>query len=569
MVSSLKIAASLLSYIALSTSSPTPRAVSGYAPYPATCPSTQLVRTATGISDSEASYIAQRYQKASQALGTWLKNVDESFEAGQGSWGGHGGWSDWGGSGTGKAPVLALASSGGGYRAMLAGAGIVKGFDSREANQTGVSGIYQALTYHAGLSGGSWLLSSIAGNNFPTISSLQSNLWNTTIQDSLLAPEILLSPQAAPIYSAVEADIQAKRAAGFQTTVIDPWGRLLSYALLHGADGGVADTLSGIASLSNFTSHNAPYPLITSLGSDRTINGVCIPQANATQYEFHPYEFGSWDDGVNAFVVSEYLGTSFSNGQPNGSCITNYDQLGYVLGTSSNVYGSICSPIPAVNSTGTSSNTLVEDLAALAAPGQPGVPESGVFGLYPNPFHNFPSSSLVSAQPTLELVDGGVGVAFQGNPIWPFLHRENVDVLIVNDNSADTAGNFPNGSEIYHTYQAATAAGLTRMPVIPPPATFVSESLNQRPTFFGCNSNDTLTIIFIPNYNYTFDSGTSTTKIQYYANQTDAMIANGVQTANCGGEANWPLCLGCGIMKKSGETLPGGCAACFDEYCFN
>ena len=569
------VLAYLLSCAALCTASPTPRAVSGYAPVPATCPSTQLVRTASGISAPESSYIDQRYQKASKALCSWLKSVDATFECGQGSSDGHscsGGWGDWsggsGGSGEGKAPVLALTSSGGGYRAMLCGAGVIKGFDSREGNKTGVSGIYEALTYHAGLSGGSWLLSSIIGNNYPTIGSLQA-LWDTTIQSSLLVPQILLSPQAAPVYSAVEADIQAKLAAGFETSIIDPWGRLLSYALLSGADGGVMDTMSGIAALSNFTSHNAPYPIITALGSNRLIDEVCIPQPNATQYEFHPYEFGSWDDGVDAFVVSEYLGTSFSNGEPNGTCVTHYDQLGYVLGTSSNVFGAVCGPIPAANSTAVSALTLVENLAELVAPGLPGVPESAIFGLYPNPFHNYPASSLVSAQPTLELVDGGVGIGFQGNPIWPFLNRENVDVIIVNDNSADTLYNFPNGSEILHTYQAAAAAGLTRMPVIPSVATFVSEGLNQKPTFFGCNTNDTVTIIYMGNYNYTYQSGTSTGKIQYYKNETDGMIANGVDIANYGGKANWPLCLGCGIMKKSGETLPSGCAACFKEYCFN
>ena len=555
------LAACLVLYVASTTAAPTPRAVSGYAPIPATCPSTQLVRTASGISDAESTYIDQRYQKASQALESWLKSVDESFDLG------HGGWSDWGGKG--DAPVVALTSSGGGYRATLTGAGVVKGFDGREANKTGVSGLYQALTYHAGLSGGSWLLSSIIGNNYPTIGSLQANLWDTTIQSSLLVPQILLSPQAARIYSAVEADIQAKRAAGFEPSIIDAWGRLLSYALLYGTDGGVMDTMSGVASTSNFTSHNAPYPIITALGSNRLIDGTCIPQPNATQYEFHPYEFGSWDDGVDAFVVSEYLGTSFSNGKPSGTCITHYDQLGYVLGTSSNVFGAACGPVPAVNSTAVSSVTLVEDMAEIVAPGQKGVPESEIFGLYPNPFHNFPSSSLVSAQPTLELVDGGVGVAFQGNPIWPFINRENVDVVIVNDNSADTATNFPNGSEIVHTYQAASPAGLTRMPVIPSVATFVSENLNQKPTFFGCNTNDTVTIIYIPNFNYTFQSGQSTGKIQYYKNETDGMIANGVEIANYGGKADWPLCLGCGIMKKSGQQLPGGCAACFEEYCFN
>ena len=559
----------ILSLLAVAAASPVaiPRqATSDYAPRSVTCPSTQLVRQATGISGAEASYIAQRYAKASQALASWLQSVDAGFAAGHGGWsdwGSHGAWGDW--NGHSKAPVIALTSSGGGYRAQLAGAGLIKGFDGREAAKTAVSGVYEAMTYEAGLSGGSWLLSSIIGNNWPTITQLQTTLWETALQDSLLVPQILISPQAAPIYNAVEADIQAKRAAGFEPSIIDSWGRLLSYGLLFGTDGGVDDTISAVAQSSNFTAYNAPYPIITALGVDP---GECVPTFNATQYEFHPYEFGSWDTGVDAFVVSEYLGSKLSNGKPTGQCITHYDQLGYVLGTSSNVFAAVCSAIPANKTAAATALSLVENLAYLAAPMTPGVTEMQIFGLFPNPFASLPTSPRVSAQPTLELVDGGVGVNYQGNPIWPFLHRD-VDVIIVNDNSADTPTNFPDGTEIYHTYLAASAAGLTKMPVIPPNTTFVAEHLNQKPTFFGCNTPKTATIIYIPNFNYTYNSGTSTSKIQYFKNETEGIIANGVVTANYGGKGDWPLCLACGIMKKGGGALPTGCAACYKEYCYN
>lgn len=555
MLSISRLSLTALLYTGLASAAPARRATNPYAPVSTACPSTPLVRQADSISDAEASYIGQRYTKASQALESWLANINSGF----GSVSAEGV----------KAPLIALTSSGGGYRAQLSGAGVIKGFDGREAAQTEVSGLYQAVTYEAGLSGGSWLLSSLAGNNWPTISTLQSELWETALQFSIIVPPILLSQQARPIYNQVLADIQAKTAAGFEPSLVDSWGRLLSYGLLLGPDGGVQNTMTNIAAASNFTSHNAPYPIITALGSDRTINGVCIPQPNATQYEFHPYEFGSWDAGVDAFVVSQYLGTSFSGGNPVGNCITNYDQLGYVLGTSSNVFAAACSAVPANMTAETTSLSVVENLAYLAAPGAPGLPESGIFGLYPNPFQNFQSSPHVASQQTLELVDGGVGVGYQGNPIWPFLHRA-VDVMIVNDNSADTTGNFPNGSEIYNTYQAAVAAGLTTMPFIPDAEVFVQNGLNKRPTFFGCNGEDVTTIIFIPNVNYTYPSGQPTAKIQYNVNETIGMIANGVEIANFGGEADWPLCLACGIMKKSGiSPLPYGCDTCYAKYCYN
>jgi lysophospholipase len=107
------------------------------------------------------------------------------------------------------------------------------------------------------------------------------------------------------------------------------------------------------------------------------------------------------------------------------------------------------------------------------------------------------------------------------------------------------------------------------MPVIPPSSTFVSEGLNKHATFFGCNSTDTLTIIYLPNVNYTYDSGQSTERLQYSSSDTDAMIANGNAIGTQNNDPNWPTCLGCGIVKKTGDTLPSACTACFTKYCYN
>ena len=123
---------------------------------------------------------------------------------------------------------VALTTSGGGYRSLLLGAGVIQGLNMRDSNIS-TSGLFQALTYQAGLSGGAWLLSSFAGNNYPTITSLKKGLWEQAFQDSLLVPEFLLASEA---YAEVTNDILAKEAAGFPPTLTDPWGRLLSYQLL-------------------------------------------------------------------------------------------------------------------------------------------------------------------------------------------------------------------------------------------------------------------------------------------------------------------------------------------------
>ncbi|MBE7179623.1 MAG: hypothetical protein INR71_00145, partial [Terriglobus roseus] len=377
---------------------------------------------------------------------------------------------------------------------------------------------------------------------------------------SLLVPGNLLVAQA---YATVTADIAAKEAAGYDVTLVDPWGRLLSYQLLYGFDGGVGTRLSSVTGFSNFTSFNAPYPILTSLGV-KTFQGECKPGPNATQYEFHPYEFGSWDAGVSAFTQTAYLGTSLSNGKPAGAtCTQNYDNLGYILGTSSSLFNEVCAVPSASSANLTGALQTIVDNATTAAVGI-----EDIYAIYKNPFKNYPRSTLVSGVNELDLVDGGE--ALQNNPIWPFIQKsKRLDVLIVNDNSADTSANFPNGSEILTTYVQSVGQGLTRMPVIPSVETFLALGLNTRATFFGCNDTSKLTIVYLPNVAYTYNSGQSTFKLEYSNAEVDAMIANGVQVANQNGTAGWPTCLGCAIVKKTGQALPAACSACFKKYCYN
>ena len=87
------------------------------------------------------------------------------------------------------------------------------------------------------------------------------------------------------------------------------------------------------------------------------------------------------------------------------------------------------------------------------------------------------------------------------------------------------------------------------MPVIPPSSVFLAKGYNVRPTFFGCNNNSKTTIIYLPNYNFTFPSGQSAAKLQYSPSETDGMIVNGGQVATFGGNATLAQCLGCAISK--------------------
>lgn len=460
---------------------------------------------------------------------------------------------------------VALTVSGGGTRSLLLGAGVIQGLDARDSNVS-TTGLFQGITYQAGLSGGAWLLSSFAGNNFPTISYLRDNLWREAFQNSLALPANLLAAEA---YAEITKDLLAKQLAGYNVTLTDPWGRLLSYQLLFGQNGGVKKTLSSVAEFSNFTSHNVPFPVITSLGV-KTWIGDCLPGPNATTYEFTPFEFGSWDPDVSAFTQIKYLGSNLKNGKPAGdNCTINYDNLGYILGTSSSLFNLGCAVIPPVNSTTDLDPTLS---AMVTRAHEVGTQEE--YAQYKNPFYQYTSSSgvqnpanQVSAQETLSLVDGGM--ALQNNPIFPFLiPARNISAIIVNDNSADE-NNFPNGTEILTTYVQSFNHGFSRMPFIPSVDIFIAEKLHQRATFFGCNDNSKVTIVYIPNYNFTYASNVATVQPVYLESETDAMIANGLAMANQGGKDGWATCLGCALVTKTGDQLPEECAACFEEYCYN
>lgn len=59
-------------------------------------------------------------------------------------------------------PNIGIATSGGGWRALMSGAGVIEAFDSR-TSKSKLGGLLQSATYLAGLSGGGWLVSTSRG----------------------------------------------------------------------------------------------------------------------------------------------------------------------------------------------------------------------------------------------------------------------------------------------------------------------------------------------------------------------------------------------------------------------
>lgn len=89
-------------------------------------------------------------------------------------------------------PNIGIAFSGGGYRAMLSGAGALAALDSRSSGSTergNLGGLLQSSTYIAGLSGGAWLVGSIYMNNFTTVEASANSGVVWQFQDNILKGE--------------------------------------------------------------------------------------------------------------------------------------------------------------------------------------------------------------------------------------------------------------------------------------------------------------------------------------------------------------------------------------------
>jgi lysophospholipase len=121
-------------------------------------------------------------------------------------------------------PNIAIAASGGGYRATMNGGGAISAFDSRTANSSApgqLGGVLQASTYFSGLSGGAWLVGSIYVNNFTQITALLANdsnpVWN--FDDS-----ILQGPSDQTKYwIQLQTAVSSKEDAGFEVSITDYW----------------------------------------------------------------------------------------------------------------------------------------------------------------------------------------------------------------------------------------------------------------------------------------------------------------------------------------------------------
>jgi lysophospholipase len=497
-------------------------------------------------------------------------------------------------------PNIAISLSGGGYRALLNDAGALAAFDSRTSNSTSaghLGGLLQASTYVSALSGGGWLIGSIYANNFTSVEAIINQGTNSPIwqfQNSLFEGpptkgiQILSTGQYFENLVSTVNDKADSKAGDFNTSITDLYGRGLSFQLIDASDGAPAYTFSSIQNDADFSAGNAPMPILV---SDERSPGDLIVSLNATNFEFNPFEMGSFDPTTYGFAPLKYIGSNFSAGElaQDQGCVAGFDNLGFVMGTSSSLFNQI------FLSLGSFKN--LPDILLNAVSGiltRLGKDGNDIADYSPNPFYHYHNETNPSAnRERLTLVDGGEdGQNIPFNPvIQPMRH---VDVIFAVDSSGDTveaddpSQNWPNGTSLVATYERSTSTIMNRtsFPYIPGQDTFVALGMNNRPAFFGCNSSNVTEgdnipplIVYLPNSPYVFWSNQSTFgKLNYNIEERNGMIENGydvVTQANSSrsGASNWPTCVGCAVLSRSlernGEAIPQVCQQCFTDYCWN
>lgn len=555
-----------------------------YVPGNVTCDDDiNLVRNATfQLSNNETEWLKKREVYTSEALKDFLNRsladfsdtsiLDDLF-----------------GTNSSKIPKIGIAASGGGYRAMLSGAGMISAMDNRTdgANEHGLGGLLQSATYLAGLSGGNWLTGTLAWNNWTSVQDIVNNftmdgsIWD--LDHSIVNPGGINIFKSGSRWDHISDAVEDKQKAGFNVSLADVWGRALSYNWFPDLyRGGVGYTWSTLRDAEVFQDGAMPFPISV---ADGRYPGTKVINLNATVFEFNPFEMGSWDPTLNSFTDVKYLGTNVSNGKPinTGKCIAGFDNTGFIIGTSSTLFNQF---LLRINET--SLPKFIVDLATHFLTDLSN--DYNDIAIYsPNPFRDTDfqignASTSISDSRDLFLVDGGEDN--QNIPLNPLIQKQrDLDIVFALDNSADTNQSWPDGASLVNTYQRqfSSQGKHAAFPYVPDVNTFVNLGLNKRPTFFGCDANNLTDlayipplIVYIPNSRYSFNSNQSTFKLSYSEKERRAMIQNGFEAAtrnNFTEDSNFMGCIGCAIIRRKQQafnyTLPKECDQCFSNYCWN
>jgi lysophospholipase len=270
-------------------SSPT----NSYVPGRVDCPSFDLIRPASsGLSANETNWLKLRRPNVVNALESWLPraianvgnstfNVTAYIAALRAN--------------DSLIPVAGLALSGGGARAEYSGYGAWQALDERypPALAAGSGGIVQALTYLAGLSGGSGPTGALGFGNFSTVAEIMS--WGNDQFNLTYSP--LSSTDEDTVRAALTTDLDGivrKAQAGFNVTTSDLLGYALGQQTIYNQSTGVSvpvesRTWSDVQGYAAFSQGLYPMPIqmvneVVPPGIPNVTEffGILVPQHNSS-----------------------------------------------------------------------------------------------------------------------------------------------------------------------------------------------------------------------------------------------------------------------------------------------
>ncbi|KAJ7023454.1 lysophospholipase [Mycena alexandri] len=546
------------------------------------CPADfELVRRGQTISGPESQYIKERREKVLPgAFKTYLQNVqrtgvqlpkyvEEILESRT------------------QLPTVGITVSGGGARAAIFGAGVLNALDERNSSSAkkGTGGLLQSATHLAGLSGGSWLVTSLAQANFPT---MQHLVFGDGHEFGGWLPEFnLWAPSTDPAEQAIFAHeiLQelAVKAKHFPVSVGDAWGRALARHFTNGTTNatffantshGSGILFSDLINLPTLASHQQPFPVIVMDIISKHINGTVFPGGNvlplnSPMFEINLFEMGCYDDVLAAHTPTKHLGTTNKS-----LCVTGFDEAMFLSGTSSNLW----------NELNITAEILAENTANFSVLVNETYPQSPALRLdtsnYPNPFHGVaPDTFSDSHETILSLCDGGEDG--QVSPLQPMLVPDRkIDVIVAIDATNDANG-FAAGASLIATQQRMQifARGLAAFPAVP--TTLVGfANLTAQPTFFGCTPSSSSS-----SHNYDLEHAHPAAGPMMHvpvdvhgggdAGDAGANVTIATQGAEVHGaleDPEWPACLACAVVDRARGrqrvARTGVCETCFARYCW-
>ncbi|EIM88993.1 FabD/lysophospholipase-like protein [Stereum hirsutum FP-91666 SS1] len=570
-----------------------------YAPTYIQCPSGEsyLRPASAGLSTEEATWLAKRKENVVEGLASYLTTVGiQGFDVN--------GYISALNSTKEAIPTIGFTLSGGGTRAESSAYGMLRAFDGRTSQSVSyrTGGLLQATTYISGLSGGATSLGMVAMSDYLDMDS--------SLQDGLLLGN----------YSTSDFDVIAYKAEqGFNITISDIFAVANGINALRVPSNLSVDPLSrlwsDIPSFANFSQGKSPMTILmlnevipAGLPGSNSFAGALIPADNAntngTIYELTPFEFGSWQGRAQAFIKTQYIGTTFANGQPvnDTTCVQGFDTAAFMVGSADaamNIW------YTEAQSNGTVGQFAKRDTVKAPYPpnedkieqerveAQTGVEESNlgyflellgnqtleqsVYGLWPNPFAGLNESDVnLQKQGFLYLVDGSE--YGQENPIVPQIQAaRSSDFLVVNDaGGTDLSSGWSNGTTFINTAKWAKAQNLS-FPTVPSTNTMLNLNHTLFPTFYGCYEEDVPLVLYAADAPYTEYSNITalgdldSTQYTRLWNNSISLYSQ-IDSPNANATTDWPTCIACGAIYRSlqrlNATIPEVCGACFEEHCW-